>query len=279
MNGTYLDSFGLDRLLQRTLKRCKKALLGDMRKIMINQTTSHIKDKLKNNNKRKKESIIKIMKSDAVDDDLANKNIEDFLCRIYRYNISKYLDVNDMGNATYSLIRNSQFKEHRINFFANCQKYENSIIESVLPSYAFKFLDNQATKEKEYKIAVEYINKRNYLDFMNTTKKFLEDNFNYFSSKYYIYYIINTIFEQISTNFENELNNILTNLMYSNEIQKQITQIFMVKFNEFEKRVFLPYCQNTINNPLYNYDDEISEPNRSNNDTNSGFNGIIQLKN
>ena len=49
----------------------------------------------------------------------------------------------------------------------------------------------------------------------------------------------------------------------------------MVKFNEFEKRVFLPYCQNTINNPLYNYNDEISEPNRSNNDTNSGFNGII----
>ena len=114
VNGTYLESFGLDKLLQRTLKRCKEALLGDMRKIMINQTASHIKDELKNKNKRKKESIIKIMKSDAVDDDLANKNIEDFLCRIYRYNISKYLDVNDMGNATYSLIINSQFKEHRI---------------------------------------------------------------------------------------------------------------------------------------------------------------------
>ena len=186
VNGTCLESFGLDRLLQRTLKRCKEALLGDMRKIMIDQTTSYIKDELKNNNKRKKESIIKIMKSDAVEYDLANKNIEDFLCRIYRYNISKYLDVNDMGNETYSLIRNSKFKEHRINFFAYCQKYENSIIESVLPSYALKFLDNQATKEKEYKIAVEYINKRNYLDFMNTTKKFLEDNINYYSFKYYI---------------------------------------------------------------------------------------------
>ena len=67
--------------------------------------------------------------------------------------------------------------------------------------------------------------------------------------------------------------------MHTNEIQKLITDILIVKFNEFEKRVFLSYCQNTINNPLYNYDDEISEPNRSNNDTNSGFNGIIQLKN
>ena len=114
VNGTYLESFGLDRLLQRTLKRCKEALLGDMRKIMINQTASHIKDELKNKNKRKKESIIIIMKSDAVDDDLANKNIEDFLCRIYGYNIRKCLDVDDMGNATYSLIKNSQFKEHRI---------------------------------------------------------------------------------------------------------------------------------------------------------------------
>ena len=54
-----------------------------MRKIMIKQTTSHIKDELKNNNKRKKESIIKNMKSDAADDYLTNKNIEDFLCRIY----------------------------------------------------------------------------------------------------------------------------------------------------------------------------------------------------
>ena len=56
-------------------------------------------------------------------------------------------------------------------------------------------MDDQATKVKEYKIAVEYINKRNYLDFMNKTKKFLEDNFNYFVSKFYIYYFINTIFE------------------------------------------------------------------------------------
>ena len=35
-----------------------------------------------------------------------------------------------------------------------------------------KFLDDQATKEKEYKIADEYINKRNYLDFMNKKKNF-----------------------------------------------------------------------------------------------------------
>lgn len=65
---------------------------------------------------------------------------------------------------------------------------------------------------------------------MNTTRKFLRDNFNYFESKYYIFYIINTIYGQISTNFENELNIILRNLMNSNRIQKQITQIFMVKF-------------------------------------------------
>ena len=67
--------------------------------------------------------------------------------------------------------------------------------------------------------------------------------------------------------------------MDSNEIQKQITQIFMVKFKEFEIKVFLSYCQDTINNSIYNYDDEISEPNRSNIDKNSRFNDIIKFQN
>lgn len=69
---------------------------------MIKQTTNHIKDELKIITKGKKNHITKNMKSDAVDDYLANTNIEDFLCRTYRFNISQYLEINDTGNATYS---------------------------------------------------------------------------------------------------------------------------------------------------------------------------------
>lgn len=69
------------------------------------------------------------------------------------------------------------------NFFGNCQKYENSLIEGASSTYTIKFLDIEANKEKEYKSAVEYISKPNYLDFMNIERIFLEDNFNYFASK------------------------------------------------------------------------------------------------
>ena len=69
------------------------------------------------------------------------------------------------------------------NFFGNCQKYENSLIEGASSTYTIKFLDIEANKEKEYKSAVEYISKPNYLDFMNIERIFLEDNINYFASK------------------------------------------------------------------------------------------------
>ena len=46
------------------------------------------KDTLKNNSKNKKDMIIKNMKYDAVEDDLANKNTEDFIRRMYRNNVS-----------------------------------------------------------------------------------------------------------------------------------------------------------------------------------------------
>ena len=96
------------------------------------------------------------MKLDAVEYDLANKNIEDFISRIYRSNVSQYLEVDDIGNIIHSLISKSKFKELRINLFSNWQKNENSMIENVLQSYTIIFLDIQATKEIEYKTKVEY---------------------------------------------------------------------------------------------------------------------------
>ena len=77
----------------------------------------------------------------------------------------------------------------------------------------------------------------------------------------------------MSTKFEIELNNISKNLMHTNEIQKLITDILIVKFNEFEKRVYYPYWQNILNN----YDNEISDTNKGNTDINSRYNNIIEI--
>ena len=61
--------------------------------------------------------------------------------------------------------------------------------------------------------------------------------------------------------------------MHTNEIQKLITDILIVKFNEFEKRVYYPYWQNILNN----YDNEISDTNKGNTDINSWYNNIIEI--
>ena len=63
--------------------------------------------------------------------------------------------------------------------------------------------------------------------------------------------------------------------MHTNEIQKLITDILIVKFNEFEKRVYYTYWKNILNN----YDNEISDTNKSNTDINSKFDNIIEIKN
>lgn len=62
------------------------------------------------------------------------------------------------------------------------------------------------------------------------------DNFDYFSKKYYIYYIIENISLRLSTNFEQELNQIVNNLMESYEIQEIIKNCFYKKFSDFERK-------------------------------------------
>jgi len=43
-NGNYLNSFGLSELLKETLNKCKKALKGEMRTVMVDNISKHIKD-------------------------------------------------------------------------------------------------------------------------------------------------------------------------------------------------------------------------------------------
>ena len=57
-----------------------------MRKIMIDETTNHIQNKFTKENEDKKILMVKKFKLDTVDNDYGNKNIEDFICKIYKSN-------------------------------------------------------------------------------------------------------------------------------------------------------------------------------------------------
>ena len=106
-----------------------------------------------------------------------------------------------------------------------------------MSNFANQFLDIQIEKEKEKGTTIKIINKRRYKDFINTTKNFLIDNFNYFSSKLYLYYIINQISKKLSNDFEKEINIIIENLLNENVIQILINVCCEEKFNDYEKMV------------------------------------------
>ena len=122
----------------------------------------------------------------------------------------------------------------------------NKLIQNELPYFSNKFLDIQATKEKEK----GRLNKRNYNDFINSTGKFLIENFNSFSSKFYINFVMTRIIANLSTNFEQELNLIVENLVLKNDIQNIIHECFYKKFSEYEERVYNSISKKQTNNNI-----------------------------
>ena len=236
-NGIFIPAYGLDKLIQLTLKKCKEALNMEMKKVMI----SNLKERIKNNifidNKSNKELIMYKMMSDIVKNDIGSQNFDDYINRIYSYYIIYFLHKEKMEKKSSLLIKQGDFNRHKNNFFLHCQEYENKIISAELPNFAYKFLDIQATKEKEKKLNVEIINKRNYKDFINTSGKFLMDNFNIFSSKFYLYFVITNIIEKLSSNFEQEFNRIVDELMAKKETENTIADCFYKKYSDFEQRV------------------------------------------
>lgn len=241
INETYVEPYGLDDLINLTLKRCKNAINGHMKKYMINDLTIYIKNKIFGANESTKEFIVNKMMLETIENDRKNegfRNFDEYIISIYDKNIFNFLNKYKMESESKNLIRKSEFNQHKINFVSYNQNYINQIISNnELSLFANKFLDIQATKEKESMKAVEMTNKRNFNDFVDTSRKFLFDNFNYFSLKYYIHFVVTKISIKLSDSFVKELNAIVENLMYKDEIQEQIKQVFMKKFNDFEKRV------------------------------------------
>ena len=235
VQGMSAERRGLDTLVDLTVKKCKENFNGDLKKVMMKNLTQHVRETLFANNSMIRDKIIRIMKRDTVDDDLANKNFDKYVNDIYNYNVCYFLGLNQMSRESSNLIKTSEFNRHKVNFFSFCLKYIKNNISNELPFFANKFLDIQATKEIENNHPLQMTNKRNYNDFIKSSEKFLFDNFNYFASKFYIYFVIINICPYLSANFEKELNTILNREMVSKDIQENIAHCYYKKFDDFDK--------------------------------------------
>ena len=271
VQGMSAERRGLDTLVDLTVKKCKENFNGDLKKVMMKNLTQHVRETLFANNSMIRDKIIRIMKRDTVDDDLANKNFDKYVNDIYNYNVCYFLGLNQMSRESSNLIKTSEFNRHKVNFFSFCLKYIEKNISNELPFFANKFLDIQATKEIENNHPLQMINKRNYTDFIKSSQKFLFDNFNYFASKFYICFVIINICPYLSANFEKELNTILNREMMSKDIQENIAHCYYKKFDDFDKykNNFPPFTlsiNNSYNIPNFINNNKLFEFNTKDNE-------------
>ena len=118
-----IKSYGLDKLMNLTLKLCKSAFDMDMKQVMIKNLNKEIKNNLFSNHKNIKIEIIEAMKFDTVKNKQANQNFEKYINDIYYYIIFYFLDGKKIGSDSSKLIKDSDFNKHRRNFFIFCFIY------------------------------------------------------------------------------------------------------------------------------------------------------------
>jgi energy-coupling factor transporter ATP-binding protein EcfA2 len=237
--GIKMPSYGIDKLVAKTIKKVKEALNGDLRNVMTSNIANNIKETLFEENKNIKnkineETILKLIDQNKV---LKEEELQNTIINIFGKNINYFFGRNDLDKKTLVDFKNSTLFKNKDNYFKYTQKLEENIIENELSSLAYKFLDIQAKKEKLKGKATNSKNKRCHEDFINTNKKFLIDNLDYIAQKSYYNYIISNSCKQLTEVFEQNLNSTISNLLNKEDIQELINKSFINKFEQFEKRI------------------------------------------
>ena len=91
--------------------------------------------------------------------------------------------------------------------------------------------------EKEKKMSTLIENKRDAEDFIACNQQFFYDNFYCLAQKYFIGNFILNVCEPLTNTFENNFNQIVTQLLNQKEIKLNIDMCFLKKYQEFEVKL------------------------------------------
>jgi len=246
VNQTFLEAYGLDDLLNETLIKCKKAIQGDMRTVMSNKISEHIKNVLIQENAYIKRFINEATILNLINEKYIVKTHEDFesfIINIYGNNIKYFFEKEKdiINERNFPIFKNSQI------FINNYDIYKSYFIErtenyitGVNEYLSIQLLDLQAKTEKNHNNNLFVVNIRDLNDFRKTTSNFLQDNFYFIAQKYYLGYMVKNITNNLSTSFENSLNDLIINVIQQKDIVDQINKCFINKFADFEARINAP---------------------------------------
>jgi len=278
-----LEPFGIDELIKETLKKCKKALNGEMFSVITESISKKIIEMLEKQNFSDKDYITRMMKLSFINNFGACANKETFLhfiIHLLGFNIKiffekKELKVNE--NCTEIFLNSDLF----INFiYLMINEYENiadNLIEPMLDIKAREFIDLQVDVQKKCQKEISFKNQRKINDFKINIKDFLIDNYHLIAQKLIINYIFRNIFEKISNEFVNQFNFLTRKILQRDKNKELIKDCFMIKFSDFENR--LNSYQSALYKSKQKFKEKINTINIYNTSNEMQFNNINKINN
>ena len=238
-------SYGLDDLLNKTLKVCKKTIKGNIFKKIRELSFGTIEKYFKENNKNIKKNIcnniVNIFTSnykEVLNDDNLLKFIYNLLESIFLeyINFDEQNKIKELTKQNRDLIKGiTSIQDYITKYIEHYKNISKDVINPILDTYAIKYLEVQINKEKiQFSKCLNNKKKYNKNGFKEIINKFLNDNFYYISQKYLIYRIITDVCESILDTVENNINNIIKN--YLNQNNPDILEnIYYQKFEDLKE--------------------------------------------
>ena len=163
VNGQYLEPFGLDELINETLKKCKQAMNGEMRSVMTNNISLNISNKIKEENKYiskyiNETSLVKIIS--MYKGVLSDENFISFIINLLGTNVEYFLEKN-ISQKSFDFFKKNEFIVNQLSSFIKYYKeYTNKIIASFLNKCPIEFIDYQVMVQKKENKEIKINNKR-----------------------------------------------------------------------------------------------------------------------
>ena len=239
-----VKSYGLNELIYKTINEYIKNLnckiTKDMRDIINQKLITHCFEE----NKKIAYNVYNGIARDFIENynkPLNDKMFNDKVCNyaktvlieLMKISETKILDVNQDFEKEFLEPSLSKYLYDFINYYKN---ETQKIIDTVKEEKAIDYLNAQAIIEKSNQMNINYINKCNKAEFIEIITDVLQNNFSYFSQKYYVYQFLNE-YNDYSQIVENQFNNMSKNIILEPKYEHFFESIYQEKINNLKERI------------------------------------------
>ena len=255
--GIYLNSFGIDILLNTTIFQWKKSI------ILKNASIKNELNKIKSENDNTGEYIYNLISKNFINEYISvkdNKDFIEYIISIFRTNI-KYFLMNIMKPQSISRISNDVYLFKPIWKYLNSfEQYSKILIEPLIQSYATNFMNHQNKENKN----MNWKNVRNFEQMQNAALNYLNINYKYIFQKNFIYLVLRKKYGFFTKYFKEELNNLSEQIIVVlNDIDFQHNKLV----NDIKH--YFGLNNNMINNINININNNFANQNYENDDNRS----------